>query len=96
MTLVLVAQVTFAVDLKTCMVAHQQSTKIEFYSTILRSKSILTLDDEPEIISFLDRGLSKNISVIETAGDIAMATELLDRCQRRVSMLSSQTGVDGF
>ena len=43
-------------------------------------KSILILDDEPGIISFLERGLSKNISVIETAGDIAMATELLERC----------------
>ena len=43
-------------------------------------KSILILDDEPGIISFLERGLSKNISVIETAGDIAMATELIDRC----------------
>ena len=43
-------------------------------------KSILILDDEPGIISFLERGLSKNISVIETAGDISIASELLDRC----------------
>ena len=43
-------------------------------------KSILILDDEPGIISFLERGLSKNISVIETASDITMATELLERC----------------
>jgi len=43
-------------------------------------KSILVLDDEPGIISFLERGLSKNVGVVETACDLAIATELLDRC----------------
>lgn len=43
-------------------------------------KSILVLDDEPGILSFLERGLSKNVGVIETAGDLSIATELLDRC----------------
>lgn len=43
-------------------------------------KSILILDDEQGILSFLQRGLSQYASVLETAGDLKMANELISRC----------------
>lgn len=43
-------------------------------------KSILIIDDEPGILSFLQRGLSQYAGMLETAGDLNMANELLSRC----------------
>lgn len=43
-------------------------------------KSILVLDDEPGILSFLQRGLSHHYGMVETAGDLSQADELIDRC----------------
>ncbi len=43
-------------------------------------KSILVLDDEPGIQSFLQRGLSKRFGMVEVAGDLQTATELTGRC----------------
>lgn len=43
-------------------------------------KSILVVDDEPGILSFLQRGLEQYAGMVETAGDLAMANELLSRC----------------
>jgi DNA-binding NtrC family response regulator len=43
-------------------------------------KSILVLDDEPGILSFLQRGLGHHYGMVETAGDLSQADELIDRC----------------
>lgn len=43
-------------------------------------KSILVLDDEPGILSFLQRGLGHHYGMVETAGDLSHADELIDRC----------------
>lgn len=43
-------------------------------------KSILIIDDEPGILSFLQRGLGKYAGMLETAGDLNMANELISRC----------------
>jgi len=43
-------------------------------------KSILVLDDEPGILSFLQRGLGQQADLVEIAGDLAVANELLSRC----------------
>lgn len=43
-------------------------------------KSILVLDDEPGILSFLQRGLGHHYGMVETAGDLSQADELVDRC----------------
>ena len=43
-------------------------------------KSILIIDDEPGILSFLQRGLSKYADMLETASDLNLASELISRC----------------
>jgi DNA-binding NtrC family response regulator len=43
-------------------------------------KSVLILDDEPGIIAFLERGLADRFGMIETAGDLQCAGELMERC----------------
>ena len=43
-------------------------------------KSILIIDDEPGILSFLQRGLAQYAGMLETAGDLTMANELISRC----------------
>lgn len=43
-------------------------------------KSILVVDDEVGIQSFLQRGLSREFGLVETAGDLAHASELINRC----------------
>lgn len=43
-------------------------------------KSVLILDDEPGIIAFLERGLEDRFGMIETAGDLKRAGELMERC----------------
>ncbi len=43
-------------------------------------KSVLVLDDEPGILSFLERGLKNNVGLVETAGDLSVASALLERC----------------
>lgn len=43
-------------------------------------KSVLILDDEPGIISFLQRGLESRFGLIETADDLQRAGELMERC----------------
>jgi len=42
--------------------------------------SVLVVDDEPGIRNFLQRGLGKYFSLVETAGDVEAADELLRRC----------------
>ena len=41
--------------------------------------SLLVVDDEPGIRNFLQRGLCKHFSLVETAGDVEAADELLQR-----------------
>ncbi|MGB0848962.1 MAG: sigma-54-dependent transcriptional regulator [Thiolinea sp.] len=43
-------------------------------------KSVLILDDEPGIIAFLERGLADQFGMLESAGTLTMAGELMDRC----------------
>lgn len=43
-------------------------------------KSILVVDDEVGIQSFLQRGLSRQFGLVETAGDLASANALIERC----------------
>ncbi|OQX11132.1 MAG: sigma-54-dependent Fis family transcriptional regulator [Thiothrix lacustris] len=43
-------------------------------------KSVLIVDDEPGIQAFFQRGLTSRFDVIETAGDAATATAMLERC----------------
>ena len=43
-------------------------------------KSILVIDDEPGILSFLQRGLDRHFGMVETAGNLQTATALLERC----------------
>ena len=45
-----------------------------------RMKSVLIVDDEPGIQSFFQRGLTSRFDLIETAGDVATAHALLERC----------------
>ena len=42
--------------------------------------SVLVVDDEPGIRNFLQRGLGKYFSLVETAGNVEAADELLRRC----------------
>ena len=42
--------------------------------------SILIIDDEAGILSFLQRGLSQYAGMLETAGNLKMANELISRC----------------
>jgi DNA-binding NtrC family response regulator len=42
--------------------------------------SVLVVDDEPGIRNFLQRGLAKHVSVVQTAGGAEAADELLRRC----------------
>ncbi|CAA6805423.1 MAG: Response regulator of zinc sigma-54-dependent two-component system, partial [uncultured Thiotrichaceae bacterium] len=43
-------------------------------------KSVLILDDEPGIIAFLERGLEGRFGMLETAGSLSRAVELMERC----------------
>jgi len=46
-----------------------------------RLKSILIVDDEPDIRSFLKRGLDKRFGLVEVAEEIREADELHQRCR---------------
>ncbi|MEZ5536235.1 MAG: sigma-54 dependent transcriptional regulator [Thiolinea sp.] len=43
-------------------------------------QSVLILDDEPGIVSFLGKGLEGRFGMVETAGDLQRAGELMERC----------------
>ncbi len=45
-----------------------------------RMTSVLIVDDEPGICSFLKRGMQKHFGLVETAGDAAAADLLHQRC----------------
>ena len=45
-----------------------------------RLSSVLIVDDEPGILSFLQKGLSPQFSLVEVAADADAADALLDRC----------------
>jgi DNA-binding NtrC family response regulator len=45
-----------------------------------RLSSVLIVDDEPGILSFLQKGLGAQFSLVETAADADAADELLKRC----------------
>ncbi len=45
-----------------------------------RLSSVLIVDDEPGILSFLQKGLSAHFSLVEVAADADAADALLDRC----------------
>ncbi len=49
-------------------------------STAQRLSSVLIVDDEPGILSFLQKGLSARFSLVEIAADADAADALLDRC----------------
>jgi len=49
-------------------------------SALPRLSSVLIVDDEPGIRSFLQRGLSKYFGLVEVAADVTTADELRQRC----------------
>ncbi len=65
---------------------------------IPRLKSILIVDDEPEMRSFLRRGLEKQFSLVELAEDVASAELLRQRCHFDLIIanicLPGKTGVE--
>ncbi|MCG8099873.1 MAG: response regulator, partial [Candidatus Thiodiazotropha taylori] len=42
--------------------------------------SVLIVDDEPGILSFLQKGLRRHFGLVETAKDVATAEELRKHC----------------
>ena len=46
----------------------------------VKMASVLVVDDEPGIRSFLQRGLTKYFGLVETAEDVATAEDLRQRC----------------
>lgn len=60
--------------------------------------SVLILDDEPGMRSFLQRGLARHFALVEAAADTAAAQELMSRCHFDLLIadirLPGKTGVD--
>ncbi len=60
--------------------------------------SVLVVDDEPGMRSFLQRGLARHFALVETAGDAAEADALLRRCHFDLLIadirLPGRTGLD--
>jgi DNA-binding NtrC family response regulator len=60
--------------------SDELTTRHDDSGTLHRMNSVLIVDDEPGMLSFLQRGLGEQFGLVEVAQDTEAADELLGRC----------------